>query len=106
MNPAFLAFLLKNQLVIRKVLCHPEVPLAKFWSVVDTDIGGLTGDVLGVGGPTHSAVEFRAAVARGDDHRLANVLAKGFKDSLAEIAKDGDEFRRYGIVDVATDCSD
>lgn len=63
MNPAFLAFLLPDELVEGEVLDHPEIPLAEFRGVGEGDVGSLTGEVLGAFGSANSAVELLATVA-------------------------------------------
>lgn len=68
------------------------------------DVGGFAKGVLGGVCATYLDVELVAAVAAGDDHRFAEVLAKGFEDGLAELTQGRNVLRRAAVIDVVGLC--
>lgn len=71
------------------------MPLIVWWD----DVGGFAKGMLGGVNATYLDVEGWRAVAAGDDHRFAEMLAKGFEDGLAELAQGRDVLRRAAVVD-------
>lgn len=68
----------------------------------ETEVGSFAQGVLGSVGATDLDVELVATVAGGDDNGAANEGAEWFEDFAAELLQDGDELRRYGIVNTAS----
>ena len=80
------AVTLEDELV--EVAIHENCkPFAEFFLVLHGDVARFPFHVLRGVFSTNGFVQCRAAIARGDDHRLFNLLAERFENYLAEIAK-------------------
>ena len=80
------AVTLEDELV--EVAIHENCePFAELLNVLDVDITRLTLHVLGRVAASYGTVQGRAAIARGDDHRLFNLFSERFENFFAEITK-------------------
>ena len=70
---------LEDELVECGVVHYPAHPLAPLGYGGYPEVGGLSGEVLTVGGSSHGCIEPWRAIATGNDEWLGEVLAQGFE---------------------------